>query len=266
MNSCLYRCEVNHHRLLPKEHKFRYNIFMFYVDLNELETLGMKLRLFSLNRFNWFNFRDQDHLRFPVPEKGNSKSVRENLTDYLTSVNIQLDGGKIMLLTNVATLGYSFNPISFYLCFDKDNHPVCSVAEVCNTHGEMKLYLLDQSSLKEDTFQKVVPKLFYVSPFTNLESSFDFIFKIPGDSLLMRADDYEDNKRFLITSLSGKKKDLSDANLLLYGIRFPLITLGIMGMIFWQAFKLYLKKIPFNAKRFNLHLQQNMYRYKKANL
>src|SRR5580704_7186514 len=143
MNSCLYRCEVMHHRLFPKEHKFAYNVFMFYVDLDELTLLNRKLKLFSVNGFNWFNFRDRDHTRFPTNET-TKKSVKQSILEYLKTSNIDMDEGRIMLLTNVATLGYSFNPISFYLCFDASENPVCSVAEVCNTHGEMKLYLLDQ--------------------------------------------------------------------------------------------------------------------------
>jgi DUF1365 family protein len=264
MNSCLYRCEVMHHRLFPKEHQFTYNVFMFYFDLDELAVLNRKLRLFSRNRFNWFNFRDKDHVRFPLGDKTKTKSVRQNIQDYLKSFNIHLEGGRIMLLTNVATLGYSFNPISFYVCFDRSKNPVCSVAEVCNTHGEMKLYLLDQTCFHEQTFQRVVPKLFYVSPFAELDSSFDFIFKVPDESLLMRVDDYENGKRFLLSSLRGTKKDLTDANLFWYGLRFPLVTMKVMALIFLQAFILYLKRIPFNRKDFKMHLQQDMYRYKKA--
>jgi uncharacterized protein len=266
MNSCLYRCEVMHHRLVPKEHRFSYNVFMFYLDLDELGRLNRKLRLFSRNRFNWFNFRDKDHLRFPAEAEGATygKNVKLNVLAYLKSFNIDLKGGRIMLLTNVATLGYSFNPISFYLCFDGQKNPVCAVAEVCNTHGEMKLYLLNRDSFSEGTFRRFVPKLFYVSPFARLESSFDFIFGVPDERLQMRVDDYEDNKRFLLSSLTGKRRKLTDANLFWYGIRFPLITLKIMTLIFWQAFILYVKRIPFKPKNFNPHLQQDMYHYKKA--
>ncbi len=263
MNSCLYRCEVMHHRLEPREHRFTYNVFMFYFDLDEIEPLHSKLWFLSHDHFNWFNFRNQDHLQFPLGKGHNKKSVKQNVLDYLQSQDISVDG-RIMLLTNVATLGYAFNPISFYLCFDKDNNPVCSVAEVCNTHGEMKLYLLDRGALSSDTFRRFVSKNFYVSPFTDLEASFDFIFKIPGETALLRVDDYQDGKRFLLTSLSGKKKKLSDANLLWYGIRFPFITMGIVISIYWQALLLRLKKIPFHDKDFNLHLQQENYNYKKV--
>ena len=263
MNSCLYRCNVMHHRLSPKEHRFTYDVFMFYIDLDEIGMLTKRLWLFGHNRFNWFNFRDNDHLQFPLEKGHNGKSIKQNILDYLLSQGITVDG-KIMLMTNVATLGYAFNPISFYVCFDKKNNPVCSVAEVCNTHSEMKLYLLDNSCFSSGEFKKLVSKNFYVSPFTELDATFEFIFKIPGETTSMRVDDYLGEKRFLLSSLTGKEKKLNDANLLWYGIRFPFITMKIISLIYWQAFVLRLKKVPYHDKNFNLHLQQENYHYKKV--
>src|SRR4051812_29647507 len=122
MNSCLYRCEVNHHRLLPKEHKFVYDIFMFYLDLDEISSLSSRLRLFSADRFNWFNFRTKDHM---AGSSITNENLRQKVAAYLLQHNIVFESGKIMLLTNVATWGYAFNPISFYLCFDDNGLSVC---------------------------------------------------------------------------------------------------------------------------------------------
>ena len=65
LNSCLYKAKVMHHRLAPKKHSFHYNVFMFYLDLDEIDTLAKRLKLMSRNRFNLFNFRDKDHLQLP---------------------------------------------------------------------------------------------------------------------------------------------------------------------------------------------------------
>ena len=240
-----------------------YNLFMFAIDLDELDTLHKRLRLFSRNKWNWFGFRDSDHVQFPLGKGKNTKTTKENISEYLLSQKVQLPEGRIVLVTNVAVFGYSFNPISFYLCYDADNRPVCAVAEVCNTHGEMKLYVLTDSCLKGDVFQRLVSKHFYVSPFASLDSSFDFIFKLPDDTLHMRVDDYQDNKRFLITSLTGKKKELTDLRLLWYAFRFQVITLNIMASIYWQAFVLFIKGVPYQKKDFNTHLQRDAFNYKK---
>jgi DUF1365 family protein len=234
---------------------------MFYLDLDEIKLLDETKKLFSRNHFNWFSFRDRDHLQWPMFEGRNGKSVRENVFAFVQDQGVHQGVNRIMLLTNVATLGYAFNPISFYLCFDGDQ-PVCSVAEVCNTHGEMKLYLLDGTTLHESTFRKKVAKYFYVSPFADLDSTFDFIFKIPGDQVHLRVDDYLNGKRFLLSSLTGMRKEFSDANLFWYGIKFPLIPLRIITLIYWQALILFLKKAPFHRKNFNLHLQKETFHYK----
>jgi hypothetical protein len=126
----------------------------------------------------------------------------------------------------------------------------------------MKLYLLDVDTLANGTFRKMVDKFFYVSPFADLASTFEFIFKVPADTMHMRVDDYQNGKRFLLSSLTGKKKVFNDSNLFWYGLRFPLIPLKIITLIYWQAFVLYLKRVPFNKKNFNLHLQKETYQYK----
>jgi len=262
LNSCLYECEVTHERLSPRKHRFDYKVFMFYIDLDEIEVLNRQKKLFSYNRFNWFSFRDRDHLQWPYSGGKNTRTTSENMKSYLKDQGIVEPAARIMLLTNVATFGYSFNPISFYLCFDGKDQAICSVAEVCNTHGEMKLYLLAQETLSDNTFRKMVSKYFYVSPFADLEAMFDFIFKIPGDTMHMRVDDHQHGKRFLLSSLTGKRREFSDINLLWYAIRFPLIPLRVITLIYWQAFVLYLKRVPFNQKNFNLHLQKETYHYK----
>src|ERR1051325_1764796 len=114
MNSCLYRTKVMHHRLEPKQHRFHYNVFMFYIDLDEIGLLSKKILLISRNRFNVFNFRDKDHLQLPKENPDKTKSIKEHIKDYLKQNGIGLKDEKIFLLTNLCTFGYQFNPVSFY--------------------------------------------------------------------------------------------------------------------------------------------------------
>src|SRR4051812_30410531 len=113
MSSCLYECDVMHHRLAPKVHQFHYGIFMFLFDLDEIDALAERLPFFSRNRFNLFAFRDDDH----VP--GREGNVKERFYAYLTAQGIELPAGaKTRLLTLPRVLGYIFNPVSFYFCQD----------------------------------------------------------------------------------------------------------------------------------------------------
>lgn len=261
MRSCLYRAQVMHHRLSPKRHQFHYQVFMFYIDLEEINQLHRRLRLLSRNRFNLFNFRDKDHLQLP----GNSGDVRAQILSYLQQQGIATPIGRIMLLTNLCTLGYQFNPVSFYYCYDMQGHPVCSVVEVCNTFHEMKPYLLDATTLTNKGFQLNTGKYFYVSPFSDMDTVFDFNLSIPGEHLNIRIDDcYKNGERFLISTLKGERKPLTDWMLLYYFFSFPLITLKVITTIHWQAFRLWLKKLPYHAKAAHKDLQRDLYRPYKS--
>lgn len=260
MRSCLYKAKVMHNRLSPKKHSFYYNVFMFYVDLDKIDELANKLPLFSRNQFNLFSFRDKEHLQLPIEKPDATKNTRQHITDYLLQHGIDIKDGRIMLLTNMNVLGYNFNPVSFYYCFDKAGDPLCCVAEVGNTFGEMKPYLMSRQQLANGTFHLNTKKYFYVSPFIDHDTNFDFNLGIPGEKLNVQIDDYKDGERFFISTLKGAREPLTNFNLLLYGLRFPFITLRIITLIHWHALRLWLKKLPYHKKGDHANLQKDVFR------
>ena len=256
MNSCLYECSVMHHRYTPKVHHFQHDIFMFYLDLDEVEIVARKMFLFGCNRRNVYNFRAADH------EPAGETPLKQRLATYLRRNGIELGpGGRVMLLTLPRVLGYVFNPISIYYCFDEMSQPVCAVAEVGNTFGELKLYLLRREELAAGaTFQKVVPKHFYVSPFSELDLKFDFKLKVPGQTLDLKINDRDREQNILVSTLSGQRAELTDRNLAWFTFKYPLVTLKVILLIHWHAFRLWLKRVPFNCKADNLALQRDVLR------
>ena len=81
LRSCLYECDVMHHRLEPKEHHFRYRIFMFALDLDEIDLVASKVFGFARNRRALYEFRDRDQLT--LPELGEGGTIRDHLTAWL---------------------------------------------------------------------------------------------------------------------------------------------------------------------------------------
>src|SRR5271165_1398531 len=106
MNSCLYKARIMHHRMEPKKHRFHYNVYMFYICLEELDELSNRFRLMSRNRFNLFNFKDSEHLQLPREQPDKSKKIREHILTYLQENGVKQIPTRIMLLTNLNTLGY----------------------------------------------------------------------------------------------------------------------------------------------------------------
>lgn len=259
--SCLYKARIFHHRMEPKHHRFYYNIFMFYLDLNEIETLSKKLRWFSYNRFNLFNFCDKDHLQLPASNPDQSKNIRAHITEYLRTNGVEIGKGRIMLLTNLRTLGHQFNPVSFYFCYDEADSPLCSVVEVSNTFHEMKPYFLGPDNWFDNRFHLNTTKYFYVSPFVDMDTQFDFSLIPPDEKLKIKIDDFDQKgRRFFTSTLNGTKVPLTDANMLRYFFSFPFITIQVIALIHWQALKLWIKKIPYHKKEADKNLQKDVYK------
>ncbi|MEI6870867.1 MAG: DUF1365 domain-containing protein [Verrucomicrobiota bacterium] len=254
LNSCLYECEVMHHRLLPKEHQFQYRIFMFALDLDEIDTVASRVLGFSHNRFNLYTFKDSDHL----PCTGGR--VKENLRNYLREQGVLLpEKGRVVLLTLPRVLGYIFNPVSFYFCFDEAEEPLCAVAEVGNTFGEMKPFLLQNFS-PEYGFHLVAPKHFYVSPFSGLEIAFDFKLRVPGEHLEIHINDRAGDQITLLSALTGRRLALGSATLLWLTFKYPLITVRVIFLIHLHALFLWAKGLPYFAKSDRADLQKDVLR------
>ena len=132
-----------------------------------------------------------------------------------------------------------------------------SVVQVGNTFGELKPYLVP---LGAGQFRVRVPKHFYVSPFSDLDLAFDFRLDPPGERLRVLIDDYSGETKTLVSSLTGKHLALTLGNLLLLTIKYPLVTLKIIALIHWEAFRLWLKGIPHRLKEANPHLQKGAFR------
>jgi DUF1365 family protein len=204
MNSALYECHVMHHRLAPKVHRFQYKVFYLWLDLDEIDALSEHLRLFKRNRWSLFSFFDADHI------VKHGRDVKENVLQILREQQIDTTPiASIRLLTFPRVLGYIFNPVCFYYCFDPEGRPICAVAEVTNTFHEQKPYVLRRL---EDSggFRLTTPKHFYVSPFFGLDLKFDFKLRIPTEHLEIHIDDHDGEDRVLITHLTGKQRPLTD--------------------------------------------------------
>lgn len=245
MNSCFYECDVFHRRLRPKQHEFLYRVFYFLLDLGELDEAARRLKIFSVNRPNLYSLRDEDHFQY----EGRVRPIAQNVREFLERSGCPLeDGGSIRMLCFPRMLGYVFNPVTLYFCHNADGTPHTAVVEVGNTFRELKPYLVPRTAGGPCDFEIRVPKHYYVSPFSPVDLDFHFRFHLPDGRLRVFIDDHDAEGKVLISTLTGRRRELNFANLLKFTAKFPLITLKVIWLIHWQAFRLWLKRIPFFRK------------------
>ena len=252
--ACLYECTVMHRRILPKNHAFVYRIFLFFIDLDRVADLEEKIPVFSFDQPNLYSLRSADYFQFQ------SGGLRENLLIFLRSEGFEQEPAGIRLLTLPRLLGYTFNPISIFFCYDEFGQPLTSVVQVGNTFGELKPYLVP---LDGERFHVRVTKNFYVSPFSDLDLAFDFRLDFPGERLRVQIDDYSGDTKTLVSTLTGTRREFTLGNLLFLTFKYPLVTLKIILLIHWEAFRLWLKGIPPRLKESDPHLQQGVFRAKE---
>jgi hypothetical protein len=268
-----------HARFFPKAHRFAYRVFMMSLDLDELAEVDRNHRLFSVDRGNLFSLRTTDFLPLteplhnatdaPAPEKchhygytsGDAPTLKERVLRYLNTHGIEADDSvRVELVTLPRMLGYRFNPVSFYYIRHRDGGLIAAIVEVTNTFHEMKPYLLRPEHLSGAGFRHRVTKEFYVSPFSDVDVEFDFRLRPGDDSLAVMIDDYEGDRRNLATSITGEATALTDRALAGFLFRYPLLTLRVIFLIHWHALRLWLKRIPWFAKKNRAEAQSNLYR------
>ncbi|HAE13375.1 MAG: DUF1365 domain-containing protein [Chitinophagales bacterium] len=241
--SAIYHCQVMHQRMHPKRHRFSYGVYMVWLDLDEVDELCRQIPWLSKNRFNLFSLFDSDHVK-AAGQQGLSISAK--LRNWLSEQDFEGATDKIFLMTHLRVLGHVFNPVSFYYCYDSSGNCTCIVAEVSNTFGEMKMFLIDQVS--ELGFEQEADKFFYVSPFTELDDRFHFRFHLPGQQYFTAIDVSRAGQKYFYSVLRGDRKVLNSAVLLGYFFRMPLVTVKVITAIHWQAFRLWTRGLSYRKK------------------
>jgi len=232
--------KVMHKRLLPKVNAFSYGIYYMALPLSQLGQLPI-----AYNRFSAMSFYDKDH---GLCDGSNLEKWARNILD---EYSVNTADGEITLICMPRIMGYVFNPVSFWLCHDKQGNIRAILCEVHNTFGEKHTYICVHDDHRPiangDTLK--ADKVFHVSPFIEREGHYSFKFSFKEESFGAWIDLYDEhgNKK-LMTSLMGVLIPASRRNFRHVFWAYPLITAKAITLIHWQAFKLITKGIKYIAK------------------
>lgn len=244
MKSLIYQGEVSHSRLVPTSHSFRYPVYFYAFDLDELPDLARRNTLFGYNQLRPVAIHDKDYLQpGDVP-------LRNKLEAILQQAGVKAPT-RVMLVTAARYFNYVFNPISFFYCYDASDHLLCVVTQVNNTFGEMHLYLLVNPVPHPDDgrLQFAQDKQFHVSPFFPRQGHYQFSLSEPGKHLENQIHYFQGQQLMLVARLHGKAQLLTTGNLLRTLVRYPLSAALTMPRILWEAARLYWqKKLPVHKK------------------
>lgn len=239
LSSCIYLGNVVHHRLVPKEHRFSYNVFSLCLNVDEIDELSRRLTWFSRNRINLVSFYDAD-----LGCKS-SESVAVYVRRTLQEAGFGDCGGRVMLLCYPRVLGYVFNPLSVYFCYRSDGSLGVIIYEVSNTFAERKSYIIPIAGSAEALVEQTCAKEMYVSPFTNARGRYEFRVRPPGDNVQVGVNYLNQDVLVLATSFAGtRRRALNDATLVGVLARYPLMTLKVIAAIHYEAARLFLKGVP----------------------
>jgi hypothetical protein len=244
MKSCIYEGTIRHRRFRPRPNIFQYRLFFMFLDLSELPAVFQLHPLWSNEQLNAACFRRRDH--FGDPGLSLDRTVR-NLVEEQLGKRPQ---GPVRLMTHLRYFGLCFNPASFYYCYDSaDTRVETIVVEIHNTPwGERHCYVLGQEQNEHPLKywrRHRFAKAFHVSPFIDMNIDYDWRFSEPGDAVRVHMIDIEDGQTLFDASLALKRRVISRQALSRVLMKYPLMTLKVTTMIYWQALRLLIKRTPF---------------------
>ena len=236
---------VAHARMRPFVHRFVYRVFCLRLRLDQPRALSaFNSWLFGVDRARPVSFMSIDH------GARDGGDLMAWLRGTVQSAGLVMPDGAVWLQCFPRIFGYVFNPVSFWFCLDKDGKLRAVLADVSNTFGERHAYLLSHEDGRamgaDDLFTS--KKIFHVSPFIEVTGHYQFRFAYDAARIGVWINHHDEQGQLLTTSVVGKRSALTSRSLLSAFFRYPLVTFKVIGLIHYQALRLFAKGVRYHVK------------------
>jgi hypothetical protein len=237
----LYRMRVMHARHQPFAHRFEYRIWTLLLDIDRVEEVAARSRLFAADRPGLVSFRARDH------GARDGSPIRPWVERHLAAHGLADCGARIRLLAMPRVAGYVFNPLSIYFCDRADGSPGAVLYEVKNTFGDQHGYLTPIAG--EAPWRHGADKIFYVSPFIGMQARYSFTLSRPAERFAIAIEEADgDGAPLLTATMAGRGVAMTDRALAGALAAMPFVTAKTIAAIHWQALKLWRKGATFHSR------------------
>jgi DUF1365 family protein len=236
----LYVGHTSHVRFKPQPHKFRYGVFQLLIDLDRLDEAFARLRTLGLGRFGLFSFDARDH------GARDGQPLRAWVEAQLTAGKVKASAAQIRLLCFPRILGFVFNPLSIFFINDAKGRLEAVIYEVNNTFGQTHAYVMPAAG--DGDQRQEADKAFYVSPFYGVEGGYRFRLSPPAKTFDLVICKQVAGETDFVATLNAQRRPLTDGALMRLFFAMPLMTLGVVAAIHWQALRLWFKGASFHSR------------------
>ncbi|MFK8012126.1 MAG: DUF1365 domain-containing protein [Marinicellaceae bacterium] len=241
MKTSICSGSVIHNRITPKAHRFQYKMSWCLFDLDRLEETFKKTRFWSFNSFNIVSIRNNDYIN------AENISIKSKVIKYLKEQKNYNFNGQVFLFTHPRYLGFGFNSVNFYFCYEGDNL-VFILSEINNTPWKQKhvyIHAINQEKTDHsESYQFEFNKEFHISPFADMDINYSWIFNVTPEKLIVKMNLSKQNNLIMKVNLNTRIEPVIEKDLVKWTFKKPYQALKMSVGIYWQAFKLWAKKLP----------------------
>ncbi|XKH60348.1 DUF1365 domain-containing protein [Halomonas sediminis] len=239
--SRIYQGVLRHRRFTPRKHTFSYQVWMAWLDLDELPELFDDVPGFSARGPALIRFKREDYLG--PTDRPLKTAVREALIRHLGTA----PDGRIYVLTQLRTLGMIFNPITLYYAYDQYGRLAAVLSEVTNTPWQERTQYACQVTPERHSHRASFTKNMHVSPFNPMDMTYHWRFNTPDERLLLQMENWKEEHCHFDSTLTLDAVPATRKQLLRVLRRHPWMSLKTVAGIHYQALRLWLKRVPIHS-------------------